>query len=418
MKPLNVSKRAALSRDMAMKEEALAILEGMRQEASAGAYDPALAERNKRLIMGTIDDTPVAPYNTVRGNQIKGLGIAGKFQPDSDVRRHTVYADTGDPLLDREVAQYGLKALGINTEYLSPERAQSMYEEWAALQRANSYTRNQDDIGNFNRSLGEYYGQQALKLMGARAVDPRDRSKAVRMDNGRSPNSTLNTNRLIETNKSLLGGDVGRPAGDYRYYTPDGQVRVGDYQVGIFDQTPNDAEIRLQMMKGSAMPRTLREGFVSNLRENAQGVQDIDEALWKMRQKGLLPDLVVGEIKQNKAKPGEKGMRAGKMLSDAWFMGQKNRDDQYRYKHVLFGINDGRELATMPGALPKTFIDIDAATARQYMAETAPTADIRISNMGRNADGSAYFLNSTKDLLNAGVAVNLPDKYPTVNQLL
>ena len=426
MKPLNIKRRASLKTDMAMKEEALSILEGMRQEELAGVYDPALAERNNRLIMGTIDDSPVAPYNTVMGNEVQGRGIAGPFQPDSNVRMHTEYGNTGDALLDADAAQYGLRELGINTEYLSPEGAQDLYKRWAAevqpTQRRGD--KRQDTVNNFNRFLGEYYGQQALKLAGARPVADRDRSYNVRMDNGRNPNSTLGTDRLIETNASLLGGDVGRPAGDYRYAFPDGTIGVGDYQVSTFTNNPLEAEVRLQMMKGSAMPKEMRRGFVDNLRQEAQGAKSIDEALFKMKQRGLLPELSQGEIKQNRARPGDSGMRAGKMLSDAWFMGAANMNDrngnpgQHRYQHVLFGINDAAKQESMPGVVPSAFYDVNAEAARRYMAENAGTADIRINDNPLNGDGSTYYLEKARDLLNAGVATNLAEAYPTINQLL
>ena len=55
----------------------------------------------------------------------------------------------------------------------------------------------------------------------------------------------------------MLGGDVGRPAGDYRYMTPEGQLKVGDYQGADYTdpRRPMDATIRLQLIKGSKMSR-------------------------------------------------------------------------------------------------------------------------------------------------------------------
>ena len=83
--------------------------------------------------------------------------------------------------------------------------------------------------------LQEYYGQQALKLAGNTPVDDANRSYNVRdgrfkdkrtgpmIDPGNRNHQTgyVEPDRLIETNASMLGGDVGRPAGDYRYFTPD-----------------------------------------------------------------------------------------------------------------------------------------------------------------------------------------------------
>lgn len=431
MKPLNINKRAAVSRDMAMKEEALAILEGMRQEANAGVYDPALAERNRRLIMGTIDDTPVAPYNTVKGNQIEGLGIAGQFQPDSDVRIHTEYGNTGDPLLDRSVAQYGLRELGINTEYLTRSGEAALYKLWKAEQEADSYKRYQNKPEQFNRALQEYYGQQALKLAGNTPVSDRDRSYNVRdgryrdrrtgrlvdPGNRNHPNSTLGTDRLIETNASILGGDVGRPAGDYRYITPEGQLKIGDYQ-GADYTDPNrrmDALIRLQMLKGSKMSPTQRQGFAENLRAAAANVSDIDDALEIMHQKGELPELVMEEIKQDKPSYTGRtsGMRAGKMMSDARFMGDLNRNDQHRYSHVLYGLQGKGDLEVLGegGGVPQAYFNVPTSAAREYMANNT-------NNIRMGLDGSAFMAPTIGQLLNAGVATDLVSAYPTVSQLL
>lgn len=413
MKPLNIKRRASLQTDMAMKEEALSILEGMRQEELAGGYNPALAERNKRLIMGTIDDSPVAPYNTVRGSEVQGRGIAGPIKPDSNVRIHTEYGNTGDALLDTDVAQYGLRELGVNTEYLSPQTSQQLYSQWASQQRADPYTKEQSSVEHFNRSIGEYYGQQALKLAGMKPVQDVDRSFNVKRDNGRNANSTLGTDRLIETNASLLGGDVGMPAGDYRYYRPDGTVAVGDYQVSNYDSNPLDAAIRLQMIKGSRMRPRDHDQFASNLRTAAQESSNIDEALALMNRREQIPNLVTGNIKRNNPREQRYGMRAGKMMSDAPFMGQLNHNDQHRYEHVLYGLNPTKALLTTPGAggIPTAYVDVNTGNVREYMND-----NVQDARMG--ADGSAFIRSDLRSLLNAGVATNLSDKYPQVRQLL
>ena len=84
----------------ATRDEALSILEELRQEASVqGTEDLATIERNRRLINGTIDNDPVAPYREVSGASVQGLGIDGAFKPDSTVRLHTEYGKTNDPVL-------------------------------------------------------------------------------------------------------------------------------------------------------------------------------------------------------------------------------------------------------------------------------------------------------------------------------
>ena len=236
------------------------------------------------------------------------------------------------------------------------------------------------------------------------------------MDAGRNPNTTLGTDRLIETNASILGGDVGRPAGDYRYITPDGQLKVGDYQGADYrsPQKPMDATIRLQMIKGSKMSPEQRRRFAGNIREAAAGVEDIDDALKIMQQRGELPELVMEEIKQNKPSRSGRtsGMRAGKMMSDARFMGGLNRNDQHRYSHVLYGVQ-GEALGVLGqgGGIPQGYYNVPTDKARKFMANNT-------ENIRQGIDGSAFMAPTLGQLLDAGVATDLVRAYPQVSQLL
>ncbi len=396
----------------ATRSEALSILEELRQESTVGTEDLAMIERNRRLINGTIGDIPtaVAPYNTVKGSEVQGLGINGAFKPDSDVRIHTEYADTNDPLLDDDVRQFGLRETGVQTEYLSPGGAQELYRQWAPTQHKDQRT-----ADHFNRAVAEYYGQQALKLAGNKPVADRDRSYNVREDRGRNRNTTLGTDRLIETNATMTGGDVGRPAADYRYQTPAGDIRVGDMQVATYERNPAEAGVRLQALKNSKMRFAQEKAFAENLQVAAKQAQDIDEALEIMHQRGQLPALSRGEIKRWQTDKPD-GMRAGKMTSDAPFMGSENFNDQHRYQHVLYALQPKRVQQETLGAAPTNYIDVDTGAARVFMNENAERLKL-MTNMG-SRDGSAILHTDVRELINAGVATDLISRSPAIAQLL
>ena len=412
---------ARLAGDRDIRSEALSILEGLRQEQIAPDVSPAEIERNRRLVQGTIDVTPVAPYNTALGAEVQGLGIDGAFKPDSTIRLHTQYANTGDTVLLPEVAGYGIQPTGLATEYLSPATAQSMYDSWAKLQQATAQQLNrkpQDTVDHFNRAIAEYYGQQALRLAGARPVADADRSyNVLHHRNANHPNSTLGTDRLIETQRTLMGQDVGMPAGDYRYYNPLGGVTVGDMQVATHDrgESPLNAVVRLQALKGSKMTPQQEESFSKNLQAAAEGASDIDKVLQIMESKGQLPQLVRGEIKRYQNRP-DTGMRAGKMTSDAPFMGQENFNDQHRYQHVLYGLQDESTQGSVPGVAPAAYINVDSSAARRFMAEHAD--QMRLRTTGYKPDGSAYVMANLGQLLKEGVAENVVEAHPIVMQLL
>ena len=137
-----------------------------------------------------------------------------------------------------------------------------------------------------------------------------------------------------------------------------------------------------------------------------------------MQQRGQLPELVMPEIKQNKRRyfrdgteDKRLGMRAGKMMSDAPFMGQLNKNDQHRYEHVLYGLQ-GPDLGRLGqgGAVPQGYYNVNTADARRYMADN-------VGNVRQGADGSAFMAPTLADLLNAGVATDITAAYPQVRQL-
>ena len=361
-----------------------------------------------------------APYGIREGREIQGRGIAGNFQDDSTIRIHRNNLTMADPLISSSVKNNEVidGYTGLMTEYLSPEGEQALFKLWKAEQEADPYRKNQNTPEHFNRALQEYYGQQALRLAGNTPVLDKNRSYNVTLNKNRNhPNSTLGTDRLIETNASILGGDVGNPAGDYRYNTPDGQLGVGDYQGADYKrgERPLEAEIRLQLIKGSKMSPRQRSQFAGNIRAAAAGVADIDDALRIMKSKGQLPELVMEEIKQNKpSRTGRtSGMRAGKMMSDAPFMGSMNFNDQHQYSHVLYGLQNSDNLSVLGqgGGVPQSYYNVPTEKARRFMASNP--AEIRTG-----ADGSAFMAPSLQQLLDAGVATDMLRAYPQVRQLL
>lgn len=404
------NKLAKRQAENATRSDALSILEELRQQASTGPEDAALIERNRRLINGTIDSDPVAPYRTASGADVQGLGIDGAFKPDSTIRLHTEYGKTNDPVLAPDAEQYGIRETGLKTEYLSPQSTQALYQQWAPAQYETQRT-----TDHFNRAVAEYYGQQALKLAGNKPVADRDRSYNIRKDRGRSRNTTLGTDRLIETNASMIGGDVGRPAADYRYQTPAGDIRVGDMQVATYDRNPTEASVRLQALKGSKMQPEQERRFAGNIVAAAKQSGDIDQALQLMHQRGQLPSLSRGEIKRgHRGKPD--GMRAGKMTSDAPFMGSENFNDQHRYQHVLYALQQRDAQANTLGAVPTHYVDVDTAAARVFMNDNAERIKL-MANMG-SRDGSALLHSNVAELMRAGVGTNMADAYPQIRQLL
>jgi hypothetical protein len=383
-------------------------------------------------------------YESRKGSEMQGrdfLGIDGDFKSDSDLRVHRVNLDEVDPLLDSSVVNNRMVDGyydGVVTEYLSPKQTQKLYNKWEkeTLEEDKRLRRRKSQAtpDNFNRALAEYYGQQALKLAGNKKVDDRSRSFNI-VNSPNHPNSTLRTDRLIETKRGLLGADVGNPAGDYRFTRPDGSIGVGDMQIATYEpgQMPLEALVRLQALKGSKMSREQEQRFAGQLIKAAAQTDNIDTALEIMRKAGDLPQLVQGEIKRNKRKfdrDGNEitsGMRAGKMTSSGQYMGARNSQiegrgrfdgpaaGQHRYDQVIYGINDTDSMK-IPGSVPQAYINVDTAVARPYMNERA--AKMQLQTRGLDADGSAFIPTTLKELLRDEVATNMVEQHPQIAQLL
>lgn len=354
-----------------------------------------------------------APYGVREGRDMQGLGylgIDGDYKSDSTIRLHRNNLEAADPLIDSSVVNSNLidGYHGLTTEYLSDKTA-------SELQKKSGKS-----IAGFNRLAGEYYGQQALKLSGATPVADVDRSDNV-VNNPKHRNSTLGTDRLIETNRSFLGQDVGAPAGDYRYIDPDGYLLVDDYQVATYGRRDRDVPIKLQMAKESTLKPSDTRRFAGELQKSAQGRKSIDTALGLLLDAGVLPPLHRKSYKHGDFVPKGGYTRAGKMTSDGNRMGVLNKPiedgGQHRYQNVLFGIQDQNTLGQIGGAVPKGFAQVDTRKARGYLADLANKGllerEVRIGT-----DGSIYTNTPLQHLLNAGVATDMAKTAPLVRQLL
>ena len=423
-----VAKRQA---ENATRSEALSILEELRQEASTGPEDAALIERNRRLINGTIDSDPVAPYRQISGSQVQGLGIDGQFKPDSTVRLHTEYGNTNDPVLAPDAEQYGIRETGLKTEYLSPSAEDSLYKEFrkrevegAAAKGWKEPTEQQLSRESFNRFAGEYYGQQALKLAGNRAPNDTKRSSGVKRAGPNHPSTTLGTDRIVENSNALTAPEIKNSA-DYRYVTPQGNVEVGDFQVQTYDrgQAPLSTDVRLQLVKGGNWAgqdtpwRGGAERLASKLESASTGIKDIDEAFARLERRELIPPLQQGNVKQRRDGRGPYAIRGGKLGSNAPFLGQMNRDDQHRYDNVLYAVQNTERLQNAGGAVPQGYYSVNADTARQHIAEIAQAGQLG-SYLNMGGDGSVFIKKPLQDLLQAEVATDMVAAYPQIRQLL
>jgi len=411
--------------------DALSILEGLRQEASVGPEDVAITERNRRLINDSINNDPVAPYNTVKGAQVQGLGIDGQFKPDSDVRIHTQYGDTNDTLLDDDVKQFGIRETGVQTEYLSPSAEDNLYKEWRKREIQGAADKGwkkptEDNLSreNFNRFAGEYYGQQALKLAGNTAPSDSQRSYGIQRAGRSHPSSTLGTDRIVENSRALTAPEIKNSA-DYRYVTPQGELTTGDFQVQTYGpgQAPLSTDVRLQLIKGgnwAGEDRPNRQGasrIAQKLENVSEGITDIDQAFARLGQSEQIPPLVRGNIKQRYDSKGQYGIRGGKLTSNAPYLGQQNFDDQHQYDNVLYAVQAAQRLNDAGGSVPQGYYNVNADTARQHAAQLAQQGQLGgVLHMGN--DGSVFIKKPLQALLEAGVATDLVAEHPQLRQLL
>lgn len=306
--------------------------------------------------------------DSVLAKDFKGkiLGIDGRPAPDSEIRVFNKLNISTDPESGDEL--FTLEKVGVPTEYMSPREIQRQYD----IYLSNTTNPNQRNRLHFNSSnVAEYYGQQGLKLAGYSAPSNKQRSEFQRLPgNEGKPFSTLNTDRIIE-NTPQSSIPEGILAGDYRYVTPTGKVRVGDYQTG--DTT---GDIRLNVIKAANLMRGDSFKLEKNLRGemNKNRTYDIDKAIAGLISKDVLPGYTQGTPQ------GRYGMRPGKILSNAPTAGKVNTYSQFRYDDLLFGLSTRENRLSEEGMIPQNLVLVDNNKVREIVGRKI--IDNSINNSG------------------------------------
>lgn len=352
------------------------------------------------------------------------LGIAGPFQSDSKVRQSTTgrlvnqtFEGETDQILEVDRSP-------VMTEYLSAGTEEQLFKKWKALQKPNQQGRDK-----FNAAVGEYYGQQALKAIGNTPVIDEDRSNMVlrgqrndysgeRAQYGLPldpDDSTAGTDRLIENSVGILNNEIDRSA-DFRYVDTDGNLTVGDYQMGDAVGTGVNKKdtIRLNVLKDMT-----QEDATAFKQKFSRGVEILQG-------KGInpTPSAVVQLMVDDGILPGPKrrkdmpGIRGGKALSDAAMFREANYDDQYRYNTYLFGHGNPSKRSQPRGYMPEEMVYVDLGKADNALGVKPSPAMTHGGNTryGRYQSGGDIVA-SVQDLVDQAAAVRLHED-PRVRQLL
>lgn len=388
-----------------------ALLDDIRQEGAEELRQKAIAQRmhpevsvdalidgtsrtaGQQIARGLLFDgvmPEVLPANAYRAADLadrRQLGIAGPFQPDSTIRQSTEggLVDGVLEITDRP----------IMTEYLSPQAEDKLYAAWSQL--VEPYQRNRSQ---FNAAVGEYYGQQMLKAIGYKPVADRDRS--LRSRRASDDATTEGTDRLIENSRGLLSPEIDR-SGDYRYYDPQGNLRVGDYQTGEVRDT-----IRLNLLK--ALTLEVGNSFRQNYKRGVRQVQATNDrptplnVIDELIQDGTLPPVKRGTE--------GRGIRAGKGLSGQPYFEEQNPLRQFRYDDVLYGHSTPERRNQRGGYIPEDVILVDAAKANNAMGLVIPSVMVHGGKV-KGADAAPKI----NDLIRLKAAQRLTDD-PRIKQLL
>lgn len=347
------------------------------------------------------------------------LGIAGPYQSDSAIKQSTtggLVSQTFDGETDQILE---VNHLPVRTEFLSENSEERLFDTWKKLGGTGGRRL-------FNADVGEYYGQQALRLVGANAVSDANRSDRVK-NNSRGPaaarlagtslvssaDSTKGTDRLIENSVGILNDDIDF-SGDYRYDI-NGEVRVGDYQAGdtVNSQTNPLDTIRLNLLKqvegSGTSPRAIKDKWARTERQlMSQGIQATPiKVMQAMLNKGELPPRKRGSFGV--------GIRGGKSVAADPMFRNENRDSQYRYDDILFGHTDINARSQPYGYIPDELILVDNRKALNALGNSP--SDIMV--MGGSSPGQQKSVNvipKVDDLIAAGAAERISDR-PLVRQL-
>lgn len=317
------------------------------------------------------------------------LGIAGPFQLDSTVRQST----TGGL---NSAGELEIKHHPVMTEYLSPAGEDRLYAAWSKLMPSGKAT-----TAGFNAAGAEYYGQQMLKSLGYSPVSDADRS--VRSRKASDSATTEGTDRLIENSRGLLDEEIDRSA-DYRYYDPQGNLRVGDYQTGEVRDT-----LRFNLLK--ALTPDVAQDFKQNYNRGVRQVLETNDrptplnVIDELIQDGTLPPVKQGSE--------GRGIRAGKGLSGQPYFERQNPLRQFRYDDVLYGHSTPARRDSRGGYIPEDVILVDAAKANDVMGLVIPSVMVHGKGRDRGADAAPKI----NDLVRLGAAQRLTDD-PRIKQLL
>ena len=265
------------------------------------------------------------------------LGIDGPFAPDSEVRGHT-------KLVEGKDGTFSVKRVGVQTEIPSPKGVDNLYQSYLK----NLTYKDQANRFSFNAHLSEYYGQQGLKLRGAKPVSNANRSEGQKRARRYGEPSTLDTDRLIETTRAFSDPEVrGEPA-DFRYQGSKGNTIVSDMEL----KSPGTESANI--IKNAKSLDNVSDSEVQRILAKYIDVNDqeiLDSAINRAQQAGELPRWV----KSTKSEGGDpKGMRPGKAVSNAPIAGKTNTQQQYRYDQVVTGKLDQSKRAGLYGFLPES----------------------------------------------------------------
>lgn len=309
-------------------------------------------------------------------------GINNRFQDDSEIRREVQgqYNDDGTIDLIRE----DNPGDEIYTEVLSPSGVERLYSEFAENAEFRSpneffWQPGTPDASRraFNEAGGEYYGQQALRMKGAKAPKADQRSSKNQRDVFRGQfrtedayelakqrvNSMREGDRLIEGSPDL----VGKPhqyQGDYRFVGQDGKVHVSDYQT----RDKNDGSISLSVLKGSSLEPGDQVKLNRMLKDAAMqtGSSSLDEQFKYLIDSGQI-----------------EGVYPGKFLADGTPLrhdfesdfdhiagsGTETEVNQRRIEDVVYGISEKDHIESQYGMMPQKLINLDGQSTRDLLGQ-------------------------------------------------
>lgn len=290
-------------------------------------------------------------------------GVDGSFQPDSEIRRHVTGGlnSQGDLMIDRS---------DVRTEVLSPESIERLFNKWKEDSVFGKGGQRQDSRFHFNTAAGEYYGQQMLKASGFKPVSNANRSQETKDAARRGKPSAMGTDRLIENSAGVTSPDTAYSS-DYRAIANDGRTVALDYQTGTLNR--RDPHANLSIFKNINWENDRQKhAFTDNLKGVAQDLaaagkpHGLDEIMSVMRDKAMLPDYLSTGYLDPK---GNSGVRAGKFLSDAPVMGQRNKNPQHRMEGIMYGLSDNLHRHSQYGMMPQELLYLEANSVRQQLGE-------------------------------------------------